>query len=63
MTLSGFAYPVVTEHPATNGSFELDHGTLSSDGAKALATVSQTYGADYENKFYVKPGLTLSAGR
>jgi len=65
--LSWDGYPTVTGGSTKNNSFELEtnSGTaaaMTGDGASATATVT-TPGADWNVKFYAKPGLELQAGK
>ena len=67
MDLSGFGYPTVTPGSTASNSFELEANSgaaaeLTGDGSSATATVT-TPGADWNVKFYAKPGLKLEAGK
>ena len=66
VTLSGFAYPVTTAAEIQEGSFDLEANngaaaSLGGNGSSATATVT-TPVADWNVKFYAKPGVTLEAG-
>ena len=67
VTPDGFAYPEMTTGGVLYNSFNLEAingaaAELTGDGSSATATVT-TPGSDWNVKFYVKPGIVLTAGQ
>ena len=66
ITLTGFSYPTVTGGSTEPNSFALEANSgaaaeMTGNGSSATATVT-TPVADWNVKFYAKPGLELKAG-
>ena len=64
--LPDFAYPMTTPEITNVGSFELESNSgaeakMTGDGNSAKATIIKS-GADWNIKFYAKPGIELEAG-